>query len=395
MSIVDSTMMTMVAAIISGLVAWTSIQYGYAWRACAVMAAFLLTSPWPALCLAPIVGVASARLRRGNGARDQLTKSTTTAKSNSQGKERPAEASQGIPRSLPGATAANLWPARPLAEVLADFDGLVGLSAVRLQIETIAARIQLDRERREAGLPSREPLGLAFVMQGNPGTGKTTSARLLAEVLHCLGALPTPKILECSREDLVGQYIGHTEAKVAEMIQKAAGGLLFIDEAHTLIGDGKYGDFGDVAVKVLLRAIENERGKFGVIVAGYPVEMERFLASDPGFRQRFGTFIDFPDYTATDLSEIFRKLAIAEGFVLTRSADSFLQAFCIELIGHRERDFANARLMRKLLEISRNLHALRLIRGNVARTSEAIQTIEKTDLLGAAQELRSSLIKPQ
>ncbi|MFH9044437.1 right-handed parallel beta-helix repeat-containing protein [Streptomyces sp. NPDC017966] len=227
-------------------------------------------------------------------------------------------------------------------------DAMVGLGAVKHEVNDLVSLLSNARQRAAAGLPAPR-ISHHLVFTGPPGTGKTTVARLYAELLHSLGVLPASRLVEVARADLVGQYVGHTAQLTKEVFTSALGGVLFIDEAYTLTPEGASGnDFGREAVDTLLKLMEDHREEVVVIVAGYTEEMERFLASNPGLASRFSRTVEFEDYSTGELVTIVERHAAASGYECHPDALAALYAHVDAL--PRDRSFGNARLARKLLE---------------------------------------------
>src|SRR5213593_2110627 len=184
-----------------------------------------------------------------------------------------------------------------VVEVLDQLDReLIALAPVKTRIREIAALLLIDKLRREVGLASERP-SLHMSFTGNPGTGKTTVAMKMAQVLHRLGYIEEPRVVACTRDDLVGQYVGHTAPKTKEVLRRAYGGVLFIDEAYYLYRPENERDYGQEAIEMLLQSMENQREDLVVILAGYKERMDTFFQSNPGFHSRVGHHLDFPDYT--------------------------------------------------------------------------------------------------
>lgn len=245
-----------------------------------------------------------------------------------------------------------------LAQVMAELDALVGLGSVKQAVRELRAYVEIRQRRIALGLAA-EPLVLHMAFKGNPGTGKTTVARLVGRMLKALGVLPRGHTIEVERADLVGEFVGHTAQRTREQIRKAIGGVLFIDEAYSLARGGDK-DFGKEAVDGLVKAMEDHRHELVVIMAGYRQEMEAFLNLNPGLRSRVPFIVDFPDYTTQELLEIAAQMLKARDYRLTPEARERLAAI---LLYHRIaglHHFGNARLVRNLLEAAIRRQAVRL-----------------------------------
>jgi SpoVK/Ycf46/Vps4 family AAA+-type ATPase len=255
-------------------------------------------------------------------------------------------------------TVQNLPPQKSLDELLEELDALIGLEPVKREIRRVADLITVERLRRERDLPVA-PQSRHLVFTGNPGTGKTTVARLVAQIYRALGVVKRGHLVETDRAALVAGYIGQTATRVTEVVDAATDGVLLIDEAYALIrGDDR--DFGREAVDTLVKLMEDRRERLVVIVAGYPLEMDDFINANPGLRSRFPRVVHFPDYSTEELLEIFETLAGKHHYELTDEARDRLRAH-FDAIG-RETGFGNGRLARNLFEEACAQQASRVVR---------------------------------
>ena len=266
-----------------------------------------------------------------------------------------------------------------VAEVLDELDReLVGLKPVKQRIREVAALLIVERARKTLGLSHEAPtLHMSFT--GNPGTGKTTVALRMANILHRLGYIRKGHLVSVTRDDLVGQYIGHTAPKTKDVLKRAMGGVLFIDEAYYLYRPDNERDYGQEAIEILLQVIENNREDLVVILAGYADRMDRFFQSNPGFRSRIAHHIDFPDYDDAELLSIAETMLAAQNYHFDPEARAVMTDY-IEL-RRKQPHFANARSIRNALDRARLRQANRLFstaKGPV--TAEALSAISADDI---------------
>lgn len=234
-------------------------------------------------------------------------------------------------------------------ELLKELDQFIGLEKVKVQVRKLINNVKMSRIKAEKGMKVTK-ISLHLVFTGNPGTGKTTVARLLAKLYKSIGILETGQLIEVGREDLVGQYVGHTAPKTREVLDRALGGVLFIDEAYTLTASDSNNDYGQEAVDTILRYMENHRDKIVVIVAGYPNEMKRFIESNPGLESRFTTTIDFEDYSLDQLMEILELQCRQSGYVLTDEAREKARERLEREKSMSGTKFGNGRVVRNIFE---------------------------------------------
>jgi probable Rubsico expression protein CbbX len=255
---------------------------------------------------------------------------------------------------------------------------LVGLRPVKTRIREIAALLVVNRARREVGLESGPP-SLHMSFTGRPGTGKTTVAERMSKILHGLGYVRKGHVVTATRDDLVGQYIGHTAPKTREMLKKAMGGVLFIDEAYYLYRPENERDYGAEAIEILLQVMENNRDDLVVIFAGYKERMDVFYQSNPGLSSRVANHIDFPDYSAPELLAIAKLILASENYRFSEEANAVFADYIVRRM--QLPFFANARSIRNAIDRARMRQANRLFNGMGSRLSKLdLMTIEAEDI---------------
>ena len=281
--------------------------------------------------------------------------------------------------------------ARTVAEVMAqtqvqqvmdalDHD-LVGLKPVKTRIRDIAALLVIDRLRMNLGLAAQAP-SLHMSFTGNPGTGKTTVAMRMAQILHELGYVRSGHLVAVTRDDLVGQYIGHTAPKTKEVLKKAMGGVLFIDEAYYLYRPENERDYGQEAIEILLQVMENQRDDLVVILAGYKDRMDTFFQSNPGMNSRIAHHIEFPDYAEDELAQIAQHMLHAQNYKLDDEAQAAFERYLH--LRKQQPHFANARSVRNALERARLRQASRLFANpNKELNAEELCTLRAQDILAS------------
>ena len=265
-----------------------------------------------------------------------------------------------------------------LESLLAELDSLIGLESVKEEVKNLINLLKIIEIRKKNGLkvPS---VTKHFVFAGNPGTGKTTIAHLLSQIYCSLGILSKGHMVEVDRSGLVAGYMGQTAIKVKEVLDRAKGGVLFIDEAYSLTNDTPDGDFGQEAIDTLVKGMEDEREDLIVIVAGYPDLMDKFIKSNPGLKSRFQKTIYFPDYNADDLYKVFLRFAKENDYTLSDEASVYLKNKLEEYVRNTDEYFGNARDIRNFLDVAISAQANRLLNEGCT-DSKSLMTLEPTDL---------------
>ena len=280
-----------------------------------------------------------------------------------------------------GATPSQMLEASGVRAVLDKLDAdLIGLAPVKSRIRDIAALLLIDKLRAEHGLQSAPP-SLHMCFTGNPGTGKTTVAMRMAAVLKQLGYVRKGHLVAVTRDDLVGQFIGHTAPKTKEVVKRAMGGVLFIDEAYYLYKPENERDYGQESIEILLQTMENHRDDLVVILAGYKDRMDTFFSSNPGMASRVAHHIDFPDYCEAELMQIAQLMLSQLNYRFDETAEPAFTRYVS--LRRQQPNFANARSIRNALDRIRLRHATRLFSADTVLTREQLTTLQAEDILAS------------
>lgn len=274
-------------------------------------------------------------------------------------------------------------PQKSLEELMEELDALIGLGEVKRDVKSMINLVKVRKLRQDSGLPV-PPMSLHMVFMGNPGTGKTTVARLIGGLYAAIGALPKGQLVEVDRSGLVAGFVGQTALKTKEVIDSAMGGVLFIDEAYSL-AEGGENDFGGEAIDTILKAMEDHRDELVVIAAGYTGPMEKFLNSNPGLESRFNKYIFFPDYKGEELYKIFLSQVERNGYALDPAAEDFAKSYFNGLYEDRDENFGNGRDVRNRFEDMVLRHANR-VAAMESPGREDLMTLKQEDFLPPAGE---------
>ncbi|MCU0343565.1 MAG: AAA family ATPase, partial [Ignavibacterium sp.] len=267
-----------------------------------------------------------------------------------------------------------------LSALFAELDSYVGLNNLKQSLKDFITYINFVAERKKNGIETEESISANCIFLGNPGTGKTSIARILGKFFKAIGLLENGHVIEVDRADLIGEYVGVTAQKTDKAIQQALGGILFIDEAYTLSKDS-FHDFGQEAIDIILKRMEDYKNKFFVIAAGYPVLMQNFLESNPGLKSRFTHYFTFDDYSPNELKEIYKIFATREKYSLTKSAEAALSERLSRQTVNRDETFGNARFIRNLFNQSKiELSKRYQLMEENEKDFSALTTISKEDI---------------
>lgn len=272
---------------------------------------------------------------------------------------------------------ANLRRVVDVGDPVADLEGLIGLGSVKEEVRKLMSLIQFNAARQAKGLPA-ESLTNNFVFTGNPGTGKTTVARILARIYAKLGVLKRGHLVEVGRADLVAGYVGQSAERTKKVIESALDGVLFIDEAYSL-AQGGHSDYGQEVIATLVQEMERWRERLVVVVAGYGDEMHKFVGMNPGVQSRFTKYIDFPDYTAEELLQVFRLLVRKNGYACSDKAEARVKTRMDELVRTADRHSSNARAVRNLFGAVKERMATRVV-ATGCRSKDSLVRIEEADI---------------
>ena len=313
--------------------------------------------------------------KKGNAASEkQEEQSAAENRAEAAGKEPAAE---GRAEAVSEEAKQEEEPEKTLEELLEELDGLVGLESVKADVHSLINFIKINKLREERGMKV-PTISYHLVFTGNPGTGKTTIARLIAKLYHSMGILPKGQLVEVDRSALVGGYLGQTAIKTKEAVDSAMGGVLFVDEAYSLANDDR-DSYGKEAIETILKAMEDHRDELVVIVAGYDELMHKFIDSNPGLQSRFSKYFHFPDYTGEEMLKIFDRYCASNGYRTEEEAEAELAETFGKMYEDRDENFGNARTVRNIFEKAIHCQANRLA-ADSELTDEELQLLTIDDV---------------